>query len=377
MMRIAYLLSGLGHTGGSLVLYRFMDELVRRDFEVSAVLPRGVIKWRVGVWRELVWQRPGGRSMAVAGGKLLNRLGLLGDIVRGGLGRAPREPAMQFAWMTRRLVERAPSADVYIGTYCTTAPAAYVLGRRSRGIYHAQHFESIFFEEELGQALAESTYLLPLELVCNSSWLQQRVECFTGRKARLLLPGIDTDVFRPLRDLRRKFLGTGKTVVVSYYSPVRFKAWPEAVEAMREVFAQLGERRVEWRVFGGRPESMPQVPVQFVGVLRPAELARLYNEAHVVFMNSWCESFPLPPLEGMACGAAVVTTRPGTEDYAVDGVNCLVVEPRQPKTLAEAVVRLAGEREYAMRLAEAGVETGRRFEWGKAGDALERILRAV
>jgi len=40
------------------------------------------------------------------------------------------------------------------------------------------------------------------------------------------------------------------------------------------------------------------------------------------------ESFPLFPLEAMACGLAVITTAPGTEDYAVNQENCLVVEPK-------------------------------------------------
>jgi glycosyltransferase involved in cell wall biosynthesis len=373
-VRIVYLLAGLGFTGGSLVLYRFMDELVRRSFEVWAVLPGGCVRWQVGAWRGIIERAGLGTPWKKVAARALRRMGSAGDFVRMLLGRMPDDSGRRFAWLTKELVKRAPQADVYVATYCATAPAAYLLADRARGLYHVQHFESVFFEDLVGRRLAEATYFLPLELIANSSWLAERLEKFAGRKPALLLPGIDTDLFRPRDSVRRKFSGAGKVTVVSYYSANRFKAWPEAVEAMRRVYRALGSDRVRWRVFGGKPPQVPDVPVEFVGVVMGERLAQLYWDAHIVFMNSWCESFPLPPLEGMACGAAVVTTRLGTEDYAVDGENAVVVEPRRPEEVADAIVRLAVDREMAARLGEAGVETARKFDWRRAGDVLEAIL---
>ena len=296
-------------------------------------------------------------------------------MVRRALGRAPIDSISQFAWMTKCLLKHAPEADIYVATHCTTALACYVLSRRAKGLYHAQHFESIFFDDAIGQALAEATYFLPLELVANSSWLCRRLESLLGKEPRLLLPGIDATTFRPWKDIEQKYRETERLVVVSYYSPLRFKAWEEAVEAMKKVFEVLGRGRVEWRVFGGRPVRTPELPVKFVGKVMGVDLARLYSEAHVVFMNSWCESFPLPPLEGMACGTAVVCTPVGTEDYAVDTVNCLWVEPRRPEELAKAIIRIARDPELAIRLALNGISTAKRFDWDAAGRRLIEILK--
>lgn len=55
--------------------------------------------------------------------------------------------------------------------------------------------------------------------------------------------------------------------------------------------------------------------------------------------TSWYEGFPFPVLEAMSCGAAIVTTNHGTEDYALNEHNALVVPPKCP---AELPVRSSG-----------------------------------
>jgi glycosyltransferase involved in cell wall biosynthesis len=142
---------------------------------------------------------------------------------------------------------------------------------------------------------------------------------------------------------------------------------------MEVVFRKLGERRVEWIVFGGA-KGETSLPVQRVGKVFGAELAQVYSSAHIVFMPSWYESFPLPPLEAMACGTAVITTRYGTEDYAEHMANAWVVEPRKPDLLAEAIIELGSDATLMCRLAEAGVETARRFTWQAAAERLESTL---
>lgn len=91
-------------------------------------------------------------------------------------------------------------------------------------------------------------------------------------------------------------------------------------------------------------------------------------------MSSWYESFPLPPIESMACGTATATTQYGTEDYAEDLSNALVVPPRRPELMADAIIRLLENRELALRLANAGVETALQLSWPAATDRLETVL---
>jgi glycosyltransferase involved in cell wall biosynthesis len=83
----------------------------------------------------------------------------------------------------------------------------------------------------------------------------------------------------------------------------------------------------------------------------------------------------------MACGTAVLTTREGTEDYAVDGVNALVVPGRDVQRLAEGLVTLLDRPELRRTLAEGGRATARRFTWDAGYDmfaaAISESLDAV
>jgi glycosyltransferase involved in cell wall biosynthesis len=76
----------------------------------------------------------------------------------------------------------------------------------------------------------------------------------------------------------------------------------------------------------------------------------------------------------MACGTAVITTPVGTDDYALNNENSLVVPSKSPGKLAEAILKLIEDPKLASHLAESGIQTARRFNWDKATDNMEAIL---
>ena len=407
-MKISYLIGGFGHTGGSMVLYNFMDKLCERGYRVFAITPNERIEWQrsfsqVILNRLGVPPKPGHRDIA----EMLIRQGkneseslvdkgerqLLDsgssscyrrtmEIVEKPFKRYARKIAHKVAGkgltdlqsFTKGLIQNWTEADVTVATFCLTSYAMYALMDKTTPLYHMQHFEELIFDDEFSQKAARLTYYMPFTLLANSSWLRTQIQDRVGRESFLLNPGIDTGRFYPRADLENKYRDLKRIRIVSYYSHVRFKAWDDAVEAMRIVFSRVGENKAEWVVYGGAPATLPDLAVQFVGAVFGEALARLYSTAHIVFMNSWYESFPFPPIEAMACGTAVVTTRMGTEDYAFDGENSLVVPPRQPHLLATAILRLIEQPSLASQLAQNGVDTARQFTWDKATDCLEAII---
>ena len=100
-----------------------------------------------------------------------------------------------------------------------------------------------------------------------------------------------------------------------------------------------------------------------------AELAALYQGALGYIHPAHYEGLPTVLLEAMACGCpAVATAVSGALDVIEDGVNGLLVPPRDPQGLAAAVVRLLGEPALAQRLGRAARRTiEERYSWEAVG----------
>jgi len=112
-------------------------------------------------------------------------------------------------------------------------------------------------------------------------------------------------------------------------------------------------------------------------ILRPSqeELTALYGDADL-FVSAerragWCNT----AAEAMACGAAVVCTRSGTEDFARDGATALVSRWPWAWSLASRIARLLRDPPLRARIAAAGRERIGEFTWERTADAVETGIR--
>lgn len=98
--------------------------------------------------------------------------------------------------------------------------------------------------------------------------------------------------------------------------------------------------------------------VHLHGWLPAAARDELLARADVFVLPSHAEGLPMSLLEAMAAGCAVIATPVGgIPDIVVDGVNGLLVPPRDPESLGRALLRLLSDPALARRLGEAARET--------------------
>jgi glycosyltransferase involved in cell wall biosynthesis len=113
----------------------------------------------------------------------------------------------------------------------------------------------------------------------------------------------------------------------------------------------------------------------------PEETVRSELEAaHVFALASLEEPLGVVIMEAMAMGVPVVVTGAGgVPELVDDGVDGLLVPPRDPRQLADALVRVLRDPQLARRLAEAGrrkIETS--FHSGVSAEVLRRgVQRAT
>jgi glycosyltransferase involved in cell wall biosynthesis len=95
--------------------------------------------------------------------------------------------------------------------------------------------------------------------------------------------------------------------------------------------------------------------VQFPGWVDGSAKSALLQAAAVFVLPSHLEAMPMSVLEAMALGLPVVATRVGGIPQAVrDGVDGLLVPPRDATALANALIRLLTDMEFRCALGSSG-----------------------
>lgn len=115
--------------------------------------------------------------------------------------------------------------------------------------------------------------------------------------------------------------------------------------------------------------------VKFLGAMDATDLVPWYQQAAVVVCPYIVEASSLVTLEALACGTPVIGTG---NDVLRNGVNGIVVPPRDSKKLADALKKLLED----SKLREKCGEEGRRiveqyFSWERAANKLSRIYEAI
>ena len=116
--------------------------------------------------------------------------------------------------------------------------------------------------------------------------------------------------------------------------------------------------------------------VRFTGYVSDQDLRALYSSCRAFVYPSLYEGFGLPPLEAMACGAPVITSRINSIRETV-GQAARLVSPTDFHELSEAIVHLledSGERE---QLSSAGLQRAAGFSWERTAAATLDVYREV
>jgi glycosyltransferase involved in cell wall biosynthesis len=109
--------------------------------------------------------------------------------------------------------------------------------------------------------------------------------------------------------------------------------------------------------------------VRFFGFVPHQTLAALYRMAAAFAFPSLYEGFGLPPLEAMACGTPVVTSRISSLPEVV-GDGALLVDPYSEEAIAHGLARVLDDDELRRGLVERGLVRAATFSW-------ERSVRAI
>jgi glycosyltransferase involved in cell wall biosynthesis len=344
-LKINYVMYGTERTGGTRVLFNFMNELVKQGHEVSLT-----------TIHHDDWF-PFAKDI-----KIISKRTRFNQYLLYGKSRILHQLLYHLDYL-KKLHDMIPKVDINVATF---SPTAYVASWKSIDgsipFYHMQHLETIMFSNPLMKKFILDTYFLPIYKVANSKWLQQKLRLIVGTEFAILNPAIEHDIFYR----RNVYQQDGRNINIIALGKGGWKNAIGIYNAVNLVRSKLPNKKIILHFFGQKPINgikFDNRETIFHKNLSDDQLAELYSNSDIQVTFSTAESFPLPPLEAMACGSAVITTPYGTEDYVIDGLNALIVEPNNVEMLADKIRLLIEDEELRQKLIENGFKTASKFNY--------------
>ena len=116
--------------------------------------------------------------------------------------------------------------------------------------------------------------------------------------------------------------------------------------------------------------------VCLTGYLEDEDLCALYSTCSAFVYPSLYEGFGLPPLEAMACGAPVITSRiPSLMETVGDAAR--LVDPNNARDLTEAMAEMLNDEKMRGYYAEAGRVQVKKFSWEQTAKKTLEVYRQL
>lgn len=116
--------------------------------------------------------------------------------------------------------------------------------------------------------------------------------------------------------------------------------------------------------------------VHFFGYVADDDLPDLYRAARAFVFPSLFEGFGQPPLEAMACGCPVISSRAGSLAQIL-GVAATTIDPLDVHDIAEKLAIIATEDGTREVMVEKGIANAARFDWNSCAREVGKLYDAV
>jgi glycosyltransferase involved in cell wall biosynthesis len=230
-------------------------------------------------------------------------------------------------------------------------------------------------------------------IIINSESLRQEVMHYLDvdpAKLHLIPEAVDHGVFRPgdpdeARALVSSRYGVSKPFVLFVSSLWPYKNCEGLLRAFAAAKADLGDRQLAVVGPGRDLDYVAELraladqlgigeDVVWVGGVPLEETVHFYRCADVFVYPSFNETFGLPLLEAMATGCPVVTSDTSAMPETAGGC-ALLADPRDPESIADAIVKACGPEGDLLRA--AGPERAGQFTWGATAERTLAVYREV
>ena len=205
----------------------------------------------------------------------------------------------------------------------------------------------------------------------------------------LVIPnGIDLEKFKNLsrKDIRKRLkIKDNEKIIAFVGSLYPVKGLRYLIKAMKFMIEETKNVRLMFVGDGEESEELESLVeefglkerVKFIGRVQNEEIPQYMAASDVFVLPSLSEGFPNVVLEAMASGLPIVATKVGgLPEIIRDGENGFLVEPKNPKEIAEKVLLILEDDELRERMSRNNKDRVKEYTLESVVERLEHVYRS-
>lgn len=262
--------------------------------------------------------------------------------------------------------------DIVVATWWKTVYEAYRI-KAKKYIYFVQSIESKFYPKSEKNLvwLAEATYLLPLDIITEATWIKEYLEKSYNRNVKLVHNGIRKDIYTLDGETYDKC--NGLRVLIEGPIDASFKNVPKTVSLALE--SKADEiwllTSSDLKQYKGVDRVFSKVPI--------TDVAKIYRSCDVIVKLSYVEGMFGPPLEMFHCGGTAITYDvTGYNEYLINEYNSFVVKTDDDDRVIQRINELKENKKLLEKLKLNAIKTAEKWiGWPESSKRFGQTLKEL
>lgn len=273
----------------------------------------------------------------------------------------------------REIHEYITDADIIVATSWKCIYEA-IESNKAPVVFFEQGGSHLFSKSELEELKIEklnNRYKMVPFIYTVSEYSRSVIKKEYGVDSKVIPIAIDNTIF-----YNRKQERNDNIIEITAIGPedFKFKNINEIIQAVTEL-----QKKYENIHFNWITQKFPEKnKIECIVSPKQKEIGDILRKTDIYVCASEYESFGLPILEAMSCGATVVTTDTGgCRDFVKDKENALMIEKHNIKDMKEKIELLINDKELRNRIIKNGLETARKYNWDNSTTLVEQYYKEI
>lgn len=278
---------------------------------------------------------------------------------------------IQVPW-NQILCEQIPKCDLIITTYWREIYEA-IEQRIAPVIYFEQGDYHLFEPEKLDERLEKfiKNQLETVNFVYTvSNYAKEKIYERFNKESIVIPNAVNNEVFFYKEHKKNEI----PTITIIGAEQSKFKRIENILEAIHQIKEKGYQLNLEW--------ITPIEPLNRSErcIINPPqiEIGNILRRTDIYICASKYESFCLPVLEAMVCGATVITTNNGGNmDFIENGKNALIIEQDNIDDIIDKTELLLKNEALRKKLSENAIITSKKYNWDDIITKIEEYYREI